>query len=71
MERQIQRSKRQPSVYLMANEHAVLATQLLKKQGKCLHMLSGNISYGLCSRGYNCIKCPFEQMMEDTGHLPN
>lgn len=54
-----------------ANVNAVIAMQLLKKQGKCLHMLSGNISYGLCSRGYSCTKCSFDQMMDDAGYLPN
>lgn len=44
---------------------------LLMKQGKCRHMLSGRISYGLCSQGYNCARCPFDQMIEDTGYLPN
>jgi glycine cleavage system H lipoate-binding protein len=34
-------------------------------------MLSGRISYGLCSQGYNCLKCPFDQMIEDTSYLPN
>ena len=55
----------------MANQNAILASQILMKQGKCLHRLSGNISYGLCSRGYGCTKCPFDQMMEDAGYLPN
>lgn len=44
---------------------------LLMNQGKCRHMLSGRISYGLCSQGYNCVKCPFDQMIEDTSYLPN
>ena len=44
---------------------------LLMNQGKCLHMLSGIISYGLCTYGYNCTKCSFDQMIEDTGYLPN
>ena len=44
---------------------------LLMNQGKCRHMLSGRISYGLCSHGYNCLKCPFDQMIEDTSYLPN
>jgi len=52
----------------MANQNAI---QMLKNQGKCLHMLSGNISYGLCSRGYTCTKCSFDQMMEDAGYLNN
>ena len=71
MERHIQRSNSQPSDFSMTNEHVIFATQLLKKQRKCLHMLSGNISYGLCSFGYNCAKCSFHQMMEDAGYLPN
>jgi hypothetical protein len=44
---------------------------LMMKQGKCRHMLSGRISYSLCSYGYNCVKCPYDQMLEDTGYLPN
>ena len=44
---------------------------LLVSQGKCRHMLSGRISYGLCSYGYDCVKCPFDQMIEDTSYLPN
>jgi hypothetical protein len=41
------------------------------KQGKCRHMLSGRVSYSLCSYGYNCEKCPYDQMIEDTSFLPN
>jgi hypothetical protein len=44
---------------------------LLMKKGRCLHMLSGLISYGLCSYGYNCAKCSLDQMIEDTPYLPN
>ena len=44
---------------------------MLMNQGKCRHMLSGRISYGLCSYGYNCLKCPFDQMIEDTSYMPN
>lgn len=45
--------------------------RLLMKQGKCRHMLSGRVSYSLCSYGYNCAKCPYDQMIEETGYLPN
>ncbi len=45
--------------------------RLLLKQGKCRHMLSGRVSYSLCAYGYNCAKCPYDQMIEDTGYLPN
>ena len=54
-----------------ANDNAVIAMQILKNQGKCLHMLNGNISYGLCSRGYSCNRCSFDQMVEDAGYLTN
>jgi glycine cleavage system H lipoate-binding protein len=37
-------------------------------KGKCRHMLSGRISYGLCS-SEDCANCPVEQMIEDEGHL--
>jgi glycine cleavage system H lipoate-binding protein len=44
---------------------------LMMNKGKCRHMLSGRISYGMCSYAYNCVKCPFDQMIEDTSYLPN
>jgi glycine cleavage system H lipoate-binding protein len=44
---------------------------MMMRQGKCRHMLSGRISYGLCSYAYNCVKCPFDQMIEETSFLPN
>ncbi|MFZ0932085.1 MAG: glycine cleavage system protein H [Syntrophobacteraceae bacterium] len=37
--------------------------------GKCRHVLSGRISYGLCS-SKSCVNCPVEQMIEDSSHLP-
>jgi glycine cleavage system H lipoate-binding protein len=37
--------------------------------GKCRHVLSGRISYGLCS-SKSCVNCPVEQMIEDDSHLP-
>lgn len=44
---------------------------MMMHKGKCRHMLSGRIVYGLCSYGYNCVKCPFDQMIEDTSYQPN
>jgi glycine cleavage system H lipoate-binding protein len=44
---------------------------LLMNQGKCRHMLSGRISFGYCSQGYDCVRCPFDQMLEESGYLPN
>lgn len=44
---------------------------MMMHRGKCRHMLSGRVSYGLCSYGYNCVKCPYDQMIEDSGYMPN
>lgn len=44
---------------------------LMMRKGKCRHMLSGRIQYGSCSYAYNCARCPFDQMIEDTSYLPN
>jgi glycine cleavage system H lipoate-binding protein len=44
---------------------------LMMRKGKCRHMLSGRIPYGSCSYAFNCAKCPFDQMIEDTSYLPN
>ncbi|SPF48132.1 putative Glycine cleavage H-protein [Syntrophobacter sp. SbD1] len=44
---------------------------LMMRTGKCRHMLSGRIPYGSCSYAYNCEKCPFDQMIEDTSYMPN
>lgn len=44
---------------------------LMMRKGKCRHMLSGRIPYGLCAYDYNCEKCRFDQMIEDTSYLPN
>jgi len=44
---------------------------LMMRTGKCRHMLSGRIPYGSCSYAYNCAKCPFDQMIEDTSYMPN
>ena len=38
--------------------------------GKCRHVLSGRISYGLCS-SRSCVNCPVEQMIEDSSDLPS
>lgn len=43
--------------------------RLLINQRKCRHMLSGRVAYKLCGHGYNCIRCPYDQMLEDTSVL--
>jgi glycine cleavage system H lipoate-binding protein len=50
--------------------HTAPRLRLLVKELKCRHMLSGRVSYKLCAHGYNCVKCPYDQMIEDAGLLP-
>ena len=44
--------------------------KILLGQQKCRHMLSGRVDYKLCAHGYNCVKCPYDQMLEDTSYTP-
>jgi glycine cleavage system H lipoate-binding protein len=44
--------------------------RMLMDQSKCRHMLSGRVTYKLCGHGYDCVKCPYDQMLEDTAHIP-
>ncbi|MBW1865851.1 MAG: glycine cleavage system protein H, partial [Deltaproteobacteria bacterium] len=43
---------------------------LLENQGKCRHMLSGRVDYKMCAHNYNCVKCPYDQMIEDGAMMP-
>ena len=40
--------------------------QMLINQRKCRHMLTGRVAYKLCGHGYDCVRCPYDQMLEDT-----
>lgn len=40
--------------------------RMLMNQRKCRHMLSGRVTYKLCGHSYDCVKCPYDQMLEDT-----
>ncbi len=44
--------------------------RMLMNQRKCRHMLSGRVTYKLCGHGYDCVKCPYDQMLEDTAVIP-
>ncbi len=44
--------------------------RLLINQRKCRHMLSGRVAYKLCGHGYDCVRCPYDQMLDDTALLP-
>ena len=39
---------------------------MLINQRKCRHMLSGRVQYKLCAHGYDCMRCPYDQMLEDS-----
>ena len=53
----------------------VTRQRMMINQRKCRHMLSGRVTYKLCGHGYNCSKCPYDQMLEDTAvhrlHAPS
>jgi len=51
-------------------DHTPPRLRLLVKDLKCRHMLSGRVAYKLCAHGYNCARCPYDQMIEDSGMLP-
>jgi len=50
-------------------EPGISGTGPFMPKGKCRHMLSGRLSYALCSSA-NCAGCEVEQMIEDSIHLP-
>jgi glycine cleavage system H lipoate-binding protein len=50
--------------------HTPPRLRMLVKDLKCRHMLSGRVAYKLCAHGYNCVKCPYDQMIEDTATVP-
>lgn len=45
--------------------------QMLINQRKCRHMLSGRVTYKMCGHSYDCVKCPYDQMLEDTAVIPS
>jgi glycine cleavage system H lipoate-binding protein len=43
--------------------------RMLMDQRKCRHMLSGRVTYKLCGHSYDCVRCPYDQMLEDTAGI--
>lgn len=43
--------------------------RMLMDQRKCRHMLSGRVTYKMCGHSYDCVKCPYDQMLEDTAGI--
>jgi glycine cleavage system H lipoate-binding protein len=43
---------------------------MLSSQLKCRHMLSGRVDYKMCAHNYNCVRCPYDKMIEDSGYMP-
>lgn len=44
--------------------------RMMINQRKCRHMLSGRVTYKLCGHSYDCVRCPYDQMLEDTAEIP-
>jgi glycine cleavage system H lipoate-binding protein len=51
--------------------HKTPRMSLLESQGKCRHMLSGRVDYKMCAHNYNCVKCPYDQMIDDSAIMPS
>ncbi len=52
-------------------DHRPMRLRMLLNQRKCRHMLSGRVDYKMCAHGYDCVRCPYDQMIDDSGYLPN
>lgn len=57
---------RKPAGSQAADDAGSTRLRLLINQRKCRHMLSGRVAYKLCGHSYNCVRCPYDQMLEDT-----
>ena len=44
--------------------HITPRMQMLSGQLKCRHMLSGRVDYKMCAHNYNCVKCPYDKMID-------
>ena len=61
---------REQQIRAGAHDPRNVRLRMLMNQRKCRHMLSGRVTYKLCAHGYNCVKCPYDQMIEDTSVMP-
>jgi len=39
--------------------------RLAPEEKKCRHMISGRVPYKMCSRGFDCATCPFDEQLMD------
>ncbi len=53
------------------NDQRPMRLKMLINQRKCRHMLSGRVDYKMCAYGYDCVRCPYDQMIDDNAYLPN
>jgi len=54
----------------MGRDYQQTRMRLLERQGKCRHMLSGRVGFKLCAHNYNCVMCPYDQMLDDSAIAP-
>lgn len=57
---------KQPARPTVGKDPRPIRMHMLANQRKCRHMLSGRVTYKLCGHGYDCARCPYDQMLEDT-----
>jgi len=55
-------SQGQPAVSWQHPKHWL---KLSPNQRKCRHMLTGQVAYKTCARGFDCATCPYDQMIEE------
>ncbi len=53
-----------PAVPWVAPEHWL---KIPPNRRKCRHMLTGRVQLKSCARGFDCARCPYDQMMDDMG----
>lgn len=71
MDKKIQENRDQGSLTLLSHNPYGWSPdvktwgRLPHEEQKCRHMLSGRVSYKLCSRGFECATCPFDDQIMD------
>ncbi|MGB9618720.1 MAG: hypothetical protein ACP5M0_09460 [Desulfomonilaceae bacterium] len=54
----------------MRTTESLRLSELTATQGLCKHTLTGDAPAGkLCANCYDCAKCEYDQMLEDTRHV--
>ena len=68
IESRVIREAEQVAARAIAEREAAIAqgsSELPGCQRMCRHALTGEVSYRLCTRLFQCAACPFEQMLQE------